>query len=141
MLKSKAACLRGQCRRRRRCCCVPNGLASTLDIECPHEPEPTHRLSRDVDVEPKQDYLAGEANAYHSRGGNYPVSDVRYQNPLSKRFLEACGQYGLSPNDDFNDWSRPQVWCRGRPPSPCTPRTTLADHSDLSRLVDRQPMP
>lgn len=53
--------------------------------------------------------MAGGANAYHSVGGNYPVDEVRYQNPLSKRFLDACAQMGWAENADFNDWSRPQV--------------------------------
>lgn len=55
-----------------------------------------------------QDNAAG-ANAYHGTGGNYHVDDVRYQNPLSKRFLDACQQLGMAENADFNDWSRPQV--------------------------------
>lgn len=64
------------------------------------KPPPTHPHP--------QDYIDG-ANAYHGVGGNYPVEEVRYQNPLSQRFLEACGQLGLAPNADFNDWSRPQA--------------------------------
>lgn len=46
---------------------------------------------------------------FHSTGGEYPVSDVRYQNPLSVNFLEACEEFGIPRNDDFNDWSRAQV--------------------------------
>lgn len=36
------------------------------------------------------------------------MDDVRYQNPLSKRFLEVGAAAGLGTNDDFNNWSRPQ---------------------------------
>lgn len=36
------------------------------------------------------------------------MEDVRYQNPLSKRFLEVGASAGLGTNDDFNNWSRPQ---------------------------------
>ena len=48
------------------------------------------------------------ASKYHGTGGEFNVSDVRYQNPLSKAFLAVCGENGLPANDDFNDWSRPQ---------------------------------
>lgn len=37
------------------------------------------------------------------------MDDVKYQNPLSRRFLDACQQLGMAENADFNDWSRPQV--------------------------------
>lgn len=36
------------------------------------------------------------------------MDDVRYQNPLSIRFLEVGAAAGLGTNDDFNDWSKPQ---------------------------------
>jgi len=36
------------------------------------------------------------------------MDDVRYQNPLSKRFLEVGANAGLGTNDDFNNWSRQQ---------------------------------
>lgn len=36
------------------------------------------------------------------------VENARYMNPLTKMFFKACGQAGLSENDDFNDWSRSQ---------------------------------
>ena len=45
---------------------------------------------------------------YHGVGGEFAVSEVRYQNPLSRTFLHACEERGLSLNDDFNNWSRPQ---------------------------------
>jgi choline dehydrogenase len=48
------------------------------------------------------------ASKYHGIGGEFNVSDVRYQNPLSKAFLAVCGENGLPANDDFNDWSRSQ---------------------------------
>ncbi len=55
-----------------------------------------------------EDNVVGGAGQYHGEGGNYPVDDVHYQNPLSKRFLEACQQFGWRKNEDFNDWSQPQ---------------------------------
>ncbi len=55
-----------------------------------------------------EDNLVGGAGPYHGEGGNYPVDDVHYRNPLSDLFLEACQQYGWRKNEDFNDWSQPQ---------------------------------
>lgn len=48
------------------------------------------------------------ATEYHGSGGEFSVTDVRYQNPLSRNFLIACGEKGYTPNDDFNNWSRSQ---------------------------------
>jgi len=45
---------------------------------------------------------------YHGTGGPISVSDVPYQNPMSKAFLEATAQAGRPKNADFNDWSKPQ---------------------------------
>jgi len=45
---------------------------------------------------------------HHATGGEWAVDHVRYQNPLSKLFLEACEQAGIKKNDDFNNWARPQ---------------------------------
>jgi len=45
---------------------------------------------------------------HHGVGGEWGVEHVRYQNPLSKLFLQACKQFGLPMNDDFNDWSKGQ---------------------------------
>jgi len=45
---------------------------------------------------------------HHASGGDWSVDHVRYQNPLSKTFLEACGQAGYKANDDFNRWDRSQ---------------------------------
>jgi choline dehydrogenase len=36
------------------------------------------------------------------------MDEVRYQNPLSQRFLEVGVAAGLGANSDFNDWSKPQ---------------------------------
>lgn len=36
------------------------------------------------------------------------MSEVRYQNPLSKKFLEVAGA-DLGVNDDFNNWDNPQT--------------------------------
>lgn len=46
---------------------------------------------------------------WHSRGGPSAVSDVPYQNPLSAAFLDAARQAGFPTNNDFNDWSKPQL--------------------------------
>ncbi|KAJ8613832.1 hypothetical protein CTAYLR_004925 [Chrysophaeum taylorii] len=46
---------------------------------------------------------------WHGDDGPAAVSDVPYQNPLSKAFLEATKEAGFSENADFNDWSREQV--------------------------------
>ena len=54
-----------------------------------------------------QDDFRGESK-YHGIGGEYSTSEVAYQNPLSRTFLTACGESGLTPNDDFNNWSRSQ---------------------------------
>jgi choline dehydrogenase-like flavoprotein len=54
-----------------------------------------------------EDDFRGESK-YHGTGGEFAVSDVRYQNPLSKTFLSACGENGYPSNDDFNNWSRSQ---------------------------------
>jgi choline dehydrogenase-like flavoprotein len=45
---------------------------------------------------------------HHSNKGELAVDHVRYQNELSKTFLEACKQKGLPANDDFNNWGRSQ---------------------------------
>jgi len=52
--------------------------------------------------------LAAKDPTHHGVGGEWCVDHVRYQNPLSKRFLEACKQMGLPSNDDFNSWAREQ---------------------------------
>lgn len=54
-----------------------------------------------------ENYIHGETE-YHGVGGEFHVSEVRYQNPLSRNFLIACGEKGFLPNDDFNNWSRTQ---------------------------------
>ncbi|CAB9504043.1 Alcohol dehydrogenase [acceptor] [Seminavis robusta] len=46
---------------------------------------------------------------YHGTKGKWTMSHVRYQNPLSKRFLQVGKAAGLGVNDDFNNWSRPQT--------------------------------
>lgn len=47
------------------------------------------------------------APLYHGTGGEWTMDEVRYQNELSKTFLEAAEEAGIPLNDDFNDWSRP----------------------------------
>eukprot|EP00816_Leptocylindrus_hargravesii_P012680 CAMPEP_0196824186 /NCGR_PEP_ID=MMETSP1362-20130617/90808_1 /TAXON_ID=163516 /ORGANISM="Leptocylindrus danicus, Strain CCMP1856" /LENGTH=590 /DNA_ID=CAMNT_0042204361 /DNA_START=26 /DNA_END=1798 /DNA_ORIENTATION=+ len=54
-----------------------------------------------------EDDTIGLSSDFHSRGGEWTLSQVRYQNPLSKTFLD-IGSKILGANDDFNNWSRPQ---------------------------------
>lgn len=42
------------------------------------------------------------ASDWHATGGPLPVQDLKYTNPLSKIFLQACQQQGYVANDDFN---------------------------------------
>jgi choline dehydrogenase-like flavoprotein len=53
--------------------------------------------------------LAAKNPKYHGSGGTWSTDQVRYQNVLSRKFLEACEKLGISKNDDFNDWSRSQT--------------------------------
>ncbi|HEX7734010.1 MAG TPA: choline dehydrogenase [Ktedonobacteraceae bacterium] len=39
---------------------------------------------------------------YHGVGGPLNVADLRYVNPLSRAFVEACVESGIPANDDFN---------------------------------------
>ena len=48
------------------------------------------------------------ASMYHGVGGEFAVSEVNYQNVLSKTYLSACEEFNVPMNNDFNDWSRPQ---------------------------------
>lgn len=52
--------------------------------------------------------MTGRLEEFHGKEGEWVMDDVRYQNPLSKRFLEVGAAAGLGTNDDFNNWSRPQ---------------------------------
>jgi len=45
---------------------------------------------------------------FHGTGGEWVMDHVRYQNPLSEKFLEVGEKWGLGTNDNFNNWSRPQ---------------------------------
>lgn len=60
-------------------------------------------------IEHVDDAVVGDLSPeFHSQGGDWVMDHVRYQNPLSKRFLEVGEAAGLGTNKDFNDWSRPQ---------------------------------
>lgn len=50
----------------------------------------------------KSEDQARGASEFHGVGGPLSVQDLRYHNPLSDRFLEACEQAGLPRTDDFN---------------------------------------
>jgi choline dehydrogenase-like flavoprotein len=52
--------------------------------------------------------MTGRNPEFHGKDGDWVMDEVRYQNPLSKRFLEVGAAAGLGTNDDFNDWSRQQ---------------------------------
>jgi choline dehydrogenase-like flavoprotein len=45
---------------------------------------------------------------YHGTNGQWIMDEVKYQNPLSKRFLEVGASFGLGSNNDFNNWSTSQ---------------------------------
>ncbi|WP_116139777.1 GMC family oxidoreductase [Trinickia diaoshuihuensis] len=42
------------------------------------------------------------ANEWHGAGGPLAVSDLRFRNPISTRFVAAAIEAGYRPNDDFN---------------------------------------
>lgn len=42
------------------------------------------------------------ADAWHGDSGPLTVSDLRYQNPFSRRFVQAAMEAGYKPNSDFN---------------------------------------
>jgi choline dehydrogenase-like flavoprotein len=42
------------------------------------------------------------ADAWHGEGGPLTVSDLRFKNPFSKRFVQAALEAGYTSNDDFN---------------------------------------
>lgn len=42
------------------------------------------------------------ASDFHATGGPLPVQNLKYINPLSHTFLQACTQLGYTLNDDFN---------------------------------------
>ncbi len=42
------------------------------------------------------------ANAWHGADGPLTVSDLRYRNPFSRRFVDAAIEAGFPANDDFN---------------------------------------
>jgi choline dehydrogenase-like flavoprotein len=52
--------------------------------------------------------MTGRSPDFHGKDGEWVMEEVRYQNPLSKRFIEVGAAAGLGVNDDFNDWSRSQ---------------------------------
>ena len=51
----------------------------------------------------------GNVPGLHSTRGKMNVEDPRYRSKLHDAFFEAAAQTGLPANDDFNDWSRPQL--------------------------------
>jgi len=52
--------------------------------------------------------LAEKDPKHHSKDGEWGVDHVRYQNVMSKCFLQACDELGLPANEDFNNWDRNQ---------------------------------
>jgi choline dehydrogenase-like flavoprotein len=52
---------------------------------------------------------ADPAGEYHGSGGTMHVEDPRYHNEMHDVFFSAAKEVGLQYNDDFNDWSHPQV--------------------------------
>lgn len=47
-------------------------------------------------------------SAAHGTQGPLAVSDLAQLNPMSKAFIDAAVDSGLDPNEDFNDWAKPQ---------------------------------
>lgn len=56
---------------------------------------------------------ADPAGEYHGSGGTMHVEDPRYHNEMHDVFFSAAKEVGLQYNDDFNDWSHPQVSVSG----------------------------
>lgn len=54
-------------------------------------------------------HRADPAGEYHGSGGTMHVEDPRYHNEMHDVFFSAAKEVGLQYNDDFNDWSHPQV--------------------------------
>ena len=50
----------------------------------------------------KSENNSRERSKYHGDSGPLAVSDVSPYYPVSRRFLEACEEYGLAANPDFN---------------------------------------
>jgi len=50
----------------------------------------------------------GRSTEFHSKDGPWAMDDVRYQNPLSAKFLQVGASAGLGVNNDFNSWAVPQ---------------------------------
>jgi choline dehydrogenase-like flavoprotein len=46
--------------------------------------------------------VAASAHEFHGSSGPLGVADLRYVNPLTRAFLAAAGQLGISMNPDFN---------------------------------------
>ena len=46
---------------------------------------------------------------YHGASGLMKVTNPEYDNTLHEQFFKAAAAAGLVQNDDFNNWSRPQV--------------------------------
>jgi choline dehydrogenase-like flavoprotein len=49
------------------------------------------------------------ASKYHGAGGVMKVESPRYENILHDAFFQSAAAAGLQANDDFNNWSTPQV--------------------------------
>lgn len=52
--------------------------------------------------------VTGRDPEFHGKDGAWVMDDVKYQNPLSKRFLDVGQAAGMKFNDDFNSWKNPQ---------------------------------
>lgn len=49
------------------------------------------------------------SDAFHGTGGVMRVENPRYTNPLHDVFFKTAANAGISQNNDFNDWSKPQT--------------------------------
>jgi choline dehydrogenase-like flavoprotein len=85
-----------------------------------------------------EDYKQDGNPVYHSNKGLYQVTDVDYQNNLSRLFFQACIDSGLKYNGDFNDWDHDQEGFGRFKVSQCQGRRWTAATSHLKAAQSRQ---
>ncbi len=83
-----------------RCCAKLGTLTGPIDW-----PAFQIRVTEDYSL----DSLDAGPKPFHGTGGTMCVEQPRYENPLHEEFFRACQAVGLPANNDFNNWSTPQV--------------------------------
>lgn len=96
-----------------------------------------------------EDHEDGESE-YHGAGGLLPVTRNHEPNPATLAFLDACGEYGIRPNDDCNggdifgsglchltirNGRRASAWASFLLPVRDNPRLTVITGARATRLV------